>query len=159
MVNEAETMMSARIAMAMGLLVAALPAKAGEFLQFEDARRLIAGKLFSYSCFDGTTGSGRINADGSVAGVIRVAGKGPMRHMTLPPGTLHNRGGSVCATVKGMPLSPCFNVSQTGGNNFRGSIYGLSFAYCDFVQRGGRGHLSRMAQQRPPANPPAGRPD
>ena len=34
------------------------------------------GKLFSYTCFDGTVGMGRIFADGSVVGTIRLGGRG-----------------------------------------------------------------------------------
>ena len=33
--------------------------------------------MFAYTCFDGTTGAGRIYADGSVAGNIQVGGSGP----------------------------------------------------------------------------------
>ena len=33
------------------------------------------GKLFSYYCFDGTRGVGRIYADGSVVGTLQAAGK------------------------------------------------------------------------------------
>src|SRR5881396_34345 len=106
-------MMSARIAVVVASLVAALPAKAGE-LKYDDARRMIAGKLFSYHCFDGTSGSGRVQANGSVAGTIRIQGNGPARFVMLPPGTLHNRGGYVCATMRGLPISPCFRVVQTG---------------------------------------------
>ena len=46
------------------------PAKAEE-MRADEARHFIAGKHFAYSCFDGTTGNGRIYADGSVAGYIQ----------------------------------------------------------------------------------------
>ena len=52
----------------------------------------IAGKHFSYSCFDGTTGNGRIYADGSVAGYIQLGGSGPQRYVVLPTGTLRTNG-------------------------------------------------------------------
>lgn len=143
--------MLTRIAVTVAGLVAALPAAAGE-LNFEQAKRLVAGKLFSYTCFDGTTGAGRILADGSVRGSIRIQGNGRLRYVALPAGTIYNRGGSVCATVKGLPISPCFNVVETGVNRFRGSIWGLGFAYCDFTGRGGRvelaGNRSRQVQGR-----------
>ena len=140
--------MSARIA-AIGIgLLATLPAKAGE-LKYDEAKRLIAGKLFSYSCFDGTTGAGRIQPDGSVIGTIRIQGSGPLRFVSFPAGTVHNRSGSVCASVRGLPLAPCFHVVQTSPHTFRGSISGLSFAYCDFVGRGARLEFARNAGQRP----------
>ena len=40
----------------------------------DEARRFVVGKQFSYTCFEGTTGSGRIHADGSVAGYIQIRG-------------------------------------------------------------------------------------
>jgi hypothetical protein len=144
--------MLARVGVVAAGLCFALPAGAGE-LNFDEAKRLVVGKFFSYSCFDGTTGAGRIQGDGSVAGSIRVQGSGQLRFVSLPAGTLHNRGGSVCATLKGLPISPCFNLVQTAANRFRGSIYGLSFAYCDFVRRGGRIEFARAASPRRAARP------
>ena len=40
----------------------------------EEAKRFIANKLFSYTCFDGTRGAGRIQADGSVIGTMQANG-------------------------------------------------------------------------------------
>jgi len=54
-----------RRAVAVAVSVFAIPAQAGE-LAPEAARQFVAGKLFSYTCFEGTSGAGRINADGSV---------------------------------------------------------------------------------------------
>ena len=142
--------MLARICLVIAGLCLAGPLMAGE-LGFDEAKRLTVGKLFAYSCFDGTTGVGRIQPDGSVAGSIQVQGSGPNRFVSLPAGTLHNRGGSVCAKVRGLPFSPCFNLVQTANNKFRGSIYGLGFAYCDFVRRGGRIELARATSPRRPA--------
>ena len=51
--------------LAAGALVS--PVMAGE-MRPEEAKRFIANKLFSYTCFDGTSGAGRIHADGSVVG-------------------------------------------------------------------------------------------
>jgi hypothetical protein len=147
MVNGTGTGMLGRIAVAATTMVVALPAVAGE-LNFDAAKRLVAGKLFAYSCFDGTTGAGRINPDGAVAGTIQIQGSGPLRFVTLPAGTVHNRNGSICATVKGLPISPCFNVVQTSPNHFRGSIWGLGFAYCDFTRRGGRIEMARANSRR-----------
>jgi hypothetical protein len=53
----------------------------------------------------------------------------------LPANTLHVVGDRVCATVKGVPFQPCFNLIKTSANSFRGSVSGLGFAYCDFVRR------------------------
>jgi hypothetical protein len=116
-------------------LLVAWPALA-EPLGVEAARRFVVGKTFAYNCFDGTRGAGRIQNDLSVAGTIQIRGNGPIRFVHLPPGTLKVKGDSVCASVRGIPFEPCFNVERTAAQSFRGSIYGMSFAYCDFVRRG-----------------------
>ena len=121
-------------------LVWAVPAKAEE-LRATEARQFIAGKHFSYSCFDGTNGNGRIYADGSVAGYIQPAGSGPRRYVVLPTGTLRTSGDRYCASLRGIPFEPCFNLDRTSQVSFRGSISGLGFAYCNFTRRGSRGDL------------------
>jgi hypothetical protein len=126
-------------------LLAGLPAFAGE-LTAEQAKRLIAGKLFSYTCFDGTTGTGRIMADGSVSGTIQVQGRGPVRYTHLPAGTLRIKDGRVCASLKGLVFQPCFRVEQLNARQWRGSIAGLSFAYCDFTRRSGRLEMARSGR-------------
>jgi hypothetical protein len=66
-----ESPMLSRVAVIAGAcLLSALAAKAEE-LGPEQARAFVVGKLFSYTCFDGTAGMGRIFADGSVVGTIR----------------------------------------------------------------------------------------
>jgi len=112
----------------------ALPAEAGEYLKPEQAKQMFAGKLYSYTCFEGTTGAGRIHADGSVIGTIRVRGNGPSRFVMLPKGTIRIKPDSICAQVAGMPFSPCFNVEQIDANSFRGSISGIGFAACTFTR-------------------------
>jgi len=129
--------MWARSILTVAGIVAAMPALAGD-LKPEEAKHFIAGKHFSYSCFEGTTGAGRINADGSVAGTIQVRGSGPVRFVTLPTGTIRVQPDSICASVKGIPFQPCFAVNQIDGRSFRGSISGLGFAYCDFTRRNPR---------------------
>jgi hypothetical protein len=109
----------------------------GESLTAKQARAFVAGKLFSYQCFDGTTGVGRINNDGSAAGTIRISGKDPTRHVRLPVNTLYEDGDQICATLKGLPFTPCFVLTKTSEFAFRGAVSGLGFMYCDFV-RGGR---------------------
>jgi len=128
-------------------VVWASPAKAEE-LRATEARQFIAGKHFSYSCFDGTNGNGRINADGSVAGYVQPGGSGPRRYIVLPTGTLRTSGDRFCASVRGLPFEPCFNVDRTSQVSFRGSISGLSFAYCNFTRRGSRGDLQAALTYR-----------
>jgi hypothetical protein len=122
------------------------PVKA-QTLKAEEARKFVAGKFFSFNCFEGTRGAGRIMSDGSVAGSIQLAGSGPTRHVQLPPNTLQVRGEAVCASMKGMFFEPCFNVVKTNNQSFRGSVSGMGFAYCDFVGKdnGNNGRV-RMAR-------------
>src|SRR5262249_23292357 len=122
------------IALMVGL-AAALPAAAGE-MSADEARRFVIGKMFSYTCFEGTRGQGRINFDGSVAGTIQVQGSGPVRFANLPANTLQLRGESVCATLRGMMFQPCFSLQRTSENSFRGAISGLGFAYGESTRHG-----------------------
>ena len=134
-----------RLGICLAGLIISLPAVAGE-MNPEQARRFVVGKLFSFSCFDGTIGAGRIFADGSVAGVVQMGGNASARYMSLPPNTLRVSGQRVCASVKGMMFEPCFNLTQTNAHSFRGAVSGLGFAYCDFVKRGrGRADVIRTA--------------
>lgn len=119
-----------------------------EDLAPEQARAFIAGKLFAYHCFDGTSGMGRIFADGSVIGTIRPPGSRQLRFANLPPGTIRVTPTSVCAHLPGMPINPCFRVQKIDYRSFRGSIAGLSFAYCDFHQRNPRSTLTRRRSRR-----------
>ncbi len=121
-------------------LLGATAAKAQE-LAPEQARAFVVGKLFSYTCFDGTAGMGRIFADGSVVGTIRPGGRGEMRFANLPPGTLRVEGSSMCAHLSGMIVQPCFRVQKIDYRSFRGSISGLGFAYCDFYQHNPRADM------------------
>jgi hypothetical protein len=132
------------IGLAAGLatLAFALPAAAGE-LKPEEAKRFVAGKLFSYSCFDGTTGMGRIQADGAVVGTMRMGGNGPLRYVMLPSGTIKVKPDSICASVRGMAFEPCFNVHQIDHSTFRGSIAGLGFASCTFTKVNSRVQFAR----------------
>lgn len=123
-------------------------AVAGE-MTGEEARHFVAGKLFSYTCFEGTRGAGRVFADGSVVGTIQIRGDGPVRRAFLPANTLHVKNGSVCATLRGLPFEPCFNVTRTDANSFRGAISGLGFAYCDFVHRNPRTTIAERVSTRP----------
>ena len=130
------------VALLVGLL-AAVPAVAGE-MSADEARRFVIGKLFSYTCFEGTRGQGRVHADGSVVGSVQFRGEGQVRYAALPPGTLQVKGESVCASLRGLPMQPCFNLEKTGEASFRGSVQGLGFAYCEFTRQG-RPHVVRSA--------------
>jgi hypothetical protein len=141
-----------RLGIAFVCLAMAVPAMAGAALAGEmtptEARHFVIGKLFSFSCFDGTRGAGRITGDGSVVGTVQISGSGALRRAVLPAGTLQVRGEKVCASVKGLMIEPCFNLVKTSEHSFRGAISGLGFAYCDFVKRGhGRRHMMRTAER------------
>jgi hypothetical protein len=124
-------------ASAAGLLSAA----AAE-MNAEEAKRFISGRLFAYTCFEGTSGAGRIYADGSVVGSIQIRGDGPVRYVALPAGTLRVKGDTYCASMRGLPFEPCFNLSKTSHQSFRGSVYGLGFAACEFTRRSARVDLA-----------------
>ena len=134
-----ELRMLVRVASLCALAFWGLLAAAAEELAPEQARAFVVGKLFAYTCFDGTAGMGRIFADGSVVGTIRPGGHGELRFATLPPGTIRvERQFDVRAPLRGMPIEPCFKVQKIDYRSFRGSISGLSFAYCDFRQHNPR---------------------
>lgn len=117
-------------------LLAALPSMAtAQELTAAQARAFVVGKTFNYTCFEGTRGRGRVMHDGSVVGSIQFQGAGKVRYASLPANTLHVREGSVCATMKGLPIDPCFRVTKVDEYTFRGSISGLGFAYCEFTRR------------------------
>ncbi|MGC2822691.1 MAG: hypothetical protein WA322_00365 [Pseudolabrys sp.] len=47
-------------------------------------------------------------------------------------------------------MQPRFYLERTNDNSFRGSISGLSFAYCDFTRYQGRAdNVERPAQHEP----------
>src|SRR5690242_14504018 len=121
----------------------------------EQARAFVVGKLFAYTCFEGTSGMGRIYSDGSVVGTIKIHGQGQTRFAALPAGTIRIDSQSMCAYLAGMPFTPCFRVEKIDYRSFRGSLSGLGFAYCDFYQRNPRSHLiSSSAEESPAATTP-----
>src|SRR5262245_35075625 len=151
-------MRNAAAVLTMVAVPAAIVPAAAEPMNAEAARHFVAGKLFSFTCFEGSTGSGRIFHDGSVFGMVRMQGAGPVRFMRLPPGTLFPKGGAICSQVKGAFFNPCFDLNKTGANSFRGAISGFGFAYCDFT-RGGRGETitASIKADTTGSTPPAGR--
>src|SRR5437763_15454651 len=111
------------------------PALAG-MMTADEARRFVAGKVFAFTCFDGTRGAGRVLDDMGAAGAVQFSGAGPVRHIRLPGNTLQIRGQAVCASIKGIPFEPCFNLDKQDERSFRGSVSGMGFAYCDFHHQG-----------------------
>jgi hypothetical protein len=129
-----------------GALVA--PALAGT-MNADEARRFVAGKVFAFTCFDGTRGAGRILDDMGAVGAVQFSGSGPVRHIRLPGNTLQIRGQAVCASIKGIPFEPCFNLDKKDEVSFRGSVSGMGFAYCDFRHQGAAQMLmARAARPR-----------
>jgi hypothetical protein len=129
-----------------GALIA--PALAG-MMTADEARRFVAGKVFAFTCFDGTRGAGRVLDDMGAAGAVQFAGSGPVRHIRLPGNTLQIRGQAVCASIRGIPFEPCFNLDKMDERSFRGSVSGMGFAYCDFHHQGATQMLMARAVARP----------
>ncbi|MGJ4951338.1 hypothetical protein [Bradyrhizobium sp. HKCCYLS20291] len=125
------------------------PAIAGS-MTADEARKFVAGKVFAFTCVDGTRGAGRLLDDMGATGAVQFNGSGPVRHIRLPGNTLQIRGQNVCASIKGMPFEPCFNLDKKDDRSFRGSVSGLgSFAYCDFQHQGGATMLMARTVARP----------
>jgi hypothetical protein len=131
------------------------PALAG-MMTAEEARRFVAGKVFAFTCFDGTRGSGRILEDMGAVGAVQFSGAGPIKRLRLPGNTLQIRGQAVCASLRGMPFEPCFNLDKKDDRSFRGSVSGMGFADCDFHHQGGG---QQMLMARAVARPRALRPE
>ena len=125
-----------------------VPALAG-MMNADEARRFVTGKVFAFSCFDGTRGAGRVLDDLGATGSIQFSGAGPVRHVRLPGNTLQIRGQAVCASIKGIPFEPCFNLDKRDDRSFRGSVSGMGFAYCDFRHQGASQMLMARAVARP----------
>src|ERR1700757_1474382 len=141
--------MLARFVLGTAMAVSAIvPAMAGQ-MNAEEARRFVSGKVFSFTCFDGTRGAGRILDDMGAAGAVQFSGSGPIRRIRLPGNTLQIRGQAVPASLKGLPFEPCFNLDKKDDASFRGSVSGMSFAYCDFHHTGGTQMLMARAIARP----------
>jgi hypothetical protein len=149
--------MIARFAGALALWLAAGPAMA-QTMNAEAAKRFVAGKLFAYTCIDGSRGLGRIYADGSVIGTIQMNGSGPVKSVWLPPNTLRVKGDAICASLKGLSFEPCFSLNRTSEHTFRASVNGMGMiAYCDFTRRmsvaglgAARAHLPEAVLLDPP---------
>src|SRR5437899_7523776 len=125
------------------------PALAGQMMSADEARKFVSGKVCAFICFDGTRGAGRVLDDGGATGAVQFSGSGPIRHLRLPGNTLQVRGQAVCASIKGVPFEPCFNLDKKDERNFRGSVSGMGFAYCDFRHQGAAQMLMARAVARP----------
>ncbi len=111
-------------------------AASAQSLTPEQARAFVIGRTFAFSCFEGSTGAGRIFPDGSVAGTITLQSQGNARFVRLPPNTVRVRGENVCGFVEGMTFEPCFEVTKTGPTTFRGQLAGVETMWCDFTRIG-----------------------
>jgi len=131
------------------------PAMAG-MMTADEARKFVTGKVFAFTCFDGTRGAGRILDDMGAAGAVQFSGSGHVRHLRLPGNTLQIRGQAVCASIKGIPFEPCFNLDRKDERSFRGSVSGMGFAYCDFRHQGAAQMLLARATARPRSLHPPG---
>ncbi len=120
-------------------LLAAVPALSGN-MGAEEARSFVVGNLFSFTCFEG-----RVYADGSVGGVIRLGGSGPTQYVTLPPGTLRIRGDAYCAVISGMPYEVCFELDGTDARSFRGSLAANRIASCQFTRPVSQAGMARTS--------------
>src|SRR5215831_10812094 len=96
-----------RFLFTVAFVLTAIPAFAGP-MNADEARRFIVGKLFSFDCFDGTSGIGRVYSDGSASGIIQFAGRPEARYVKLPTATLRARGETVCALLD--ERETCFDL-------------------------------------------------
>src|ERR1044072_9235903 len=97
-----------------------VPALAG-MMNADEARRFVAGKVFAFNCFDGTRGAGRVLDDLGAAGSIQFSGAGPIPQVRLPGNPRQTRAEAFCASIKGLPFEPCFNLDKRDERSFRGS--------------------------------------
>lgn len=136
-----------RSAASLGLVMLAGAASA-EPMNADQARSFVVGRIFSFTCFDGTYGVGRINNDGSVVGKVRMQGNQPERHVTMPADTVRVRGEAVCAFTKGASFEPCFDLHKISTKSFRGNLAGVPNMWCEFNRTGGPGGGKRGVASR-----------
>jgi hypothetical protein len=140
--------MIARYALGIIALIASASARA-ESLDAAAAQGFALGKLFDFTCFDGSRGSARAFDDGSVIGTIQLRGTGSDHLVWLPAGTLKVKGDVVCASLDGLPSEPCFNLNRTDDESFRGSVSGFDFAYCDFTHSPDSDRIAHLQPSEP----------
>lgn len=135
-----------RMALLGACLLGVSPVAADE-LAPQQSVRFVEGKLFSYRCFNGAAGEGRILQDGSVVGNVQLPDWGRKLAATLPPGTVRVEDGAVCAHIAGLFIRPCFDVNRIDDESFRGSIAGMDFAYCIFRRTNQSSRLEGTARE------------
>jgi len=140
--------MLARYAIGIVALLASAPALA-QSLDAAAAQRFVLNKLFAFTCVDGSRGSGRVFDDGSVIGTIQLGGTGSDHLVWLRAGTLKVKGERVCASLDGIPFEPCFDLTKTGDESFRGSVSGSEFASCDFTHSPGSDRTAHLQASEP----------
>jgi hypothetical protein len=114
----------------------AMPVAAGN-MGADEARRFVVGNPFSFTCFEGTSGEGRVNGDRFGWRCDPLGGSGVPQNATLPPGTLRVRDDAICALISGLTFEVCFDVDRTGAKSFRGSVAAMSpLASCHFINSG-----------------------
>ncbi|MEP9376518.1 hypothetical protein ABLE91_07395 [Aquabacter sp. CN5-332] len=138
---------------AAGIAFLGTGAASAQSLNPDQARAFVVGRTFAFTCFEGSTGAGRIFPDGSVAGTITMRSQGTARFVRLPPNTVRVRNENVCGFVEGMTFEPCFEVVKTGASTFRGQLAGVETMWCDFTRLGGDG--DRVASRRKPRPQPS----
>ena len=112
-----------RVAIVVASLLATAPAMA-QSMSAEAAQRFVAGKLFAFSCIDGSRGLAQVHNDGSVMGTIQVSGSGPVKSVGLPPGTFKVKGDAICAKLKGLSLSRASISARPASKAFGGRSRG-----------------------------------
>src|SRR2546423_7678431 len=93
MVNRGFLPMLMRVAVVVAGVLAAVPALAGS-MNADEARRFVIGKVFSFNCFEGTSGAGRVHPDGAVTGMVRFGGTSGTTYVTLSHWTVRFLGAS-----------------------------------------------------------------
>jgi len=57
------------------------------------------------------------------------------------------KGESVCASLRGLPMEPCFSLEKLSEVSFRGAISGLGFASCEFTRHQARAALAHAERE------------
>lgn len=133
---------------AAGIAFFGMGAAQAQSLNPDQAKAFVVGRTFTFTCFEGTTGAGRIFSDGSVAGTITMRSQGQTRFVRLPPNSVRVRGENVCGFVEGMTFEPCFEVVKTSASTFRGNLAGVETMWCEFTRLGA--DAPKVASRRKP---------
>lgn len=134
---------------AAGIAFLGTGAASAQTLTPEQARAFVVGRTFAFTCFEGSTGAGRIFPDGSVAGTITMHAQGTARFVRLPPNTVRVRGENVCGFVEGMTFEPCFEVQKTSATTFRGQLAGVETMWCEFTRLSSDNERVASRRKRP----------